>query len=243
MSANPSLLLLFHITAGGFGLIFGATALFSRKGAWLHRAAGSVFFIAMLLMSASGALYAIVKPAAAYLNVVVATVTFYLVLTSWMTVQRKEGEIGAFEKIAPLAALAAGAAGLTFGVEAINSARGQMDGIPAAPYFFFGAVGLFAAALDVSVILRRGVSGAQRIARHLWRMCLALLIAALAFFVGQGTNVFPAWLRETKIQFAPLIVVLVLTAFWLLRVLLTNWHRRRSAALARELSHARRSDP
>jgi uncharacterized membrane protein len=235
--------LLFHITAGGFGLIFGATALFARKGAWLHRRAGSVFFIAMLLMSASGALYAVVKPAAAYLNVVVATVTFYLVTTSWMTVQRKAGEIGAFEKVAPLAALAAGVGGLIFGLEATNSANGRMDGIPAAPYFFFGAVGLFAAALDVSVILRRGVSGAQRIARHLWRMGLALLIAALAFFLGQGAKVFPAGLRETKIQFAPLIVVLVLTVFWLLRVLLTNWHRRQLAALAPKLSHARQAEP
>lgn len=221
---DHSALLIFHITAGGFGLVLGATALLARKGARLHRMAGNAFFISMLLMAISGMCLAVLIPAAAKLNGVVSAVTLYLVATSWVTVLRKESESGAFEMGALLAALAIAAAGLSFGVAAADSATGTLDGIPAAAYFPFGAVALVAAALDVSVIARGGVSGAQRVARHLWRMCFALLIAAFAFFIGQAA-VLPTWVRETRTFYAPVIVILLLTVFWLLRVLLTNWYK------------------
>ena len=231
MSANLAALLIFHITAGGFGIVSGGTALFARKGAWLHRTAGNVFFVSMLLMAASGAAVAVLLPAAASLNGVVAAVTFYLVATSWVTILRKNGEAGAFEVVGLLMALAIGAAGLAFGLKATDSANGDYDSIPAGIYFGFAAIGFLGAVLDVSVVVRRGVSGAQRIARHLWRMCLALLIASLAFFVGQAA-VLPAWIRETKVNLAPLIIVLVLLLFWLFRVLFTNWYKRPSSTTA-----------
>jgi hypothetical protein len=218
--------LVFHITAGGFGLVSGGTALIARKGALLHRTAGNVFFISMLLMSASGAFLAVVTPAAPALNVIVSAVTFYLVSTSWVTILRKEGETGAFEVVAFLAALAVSAGSMIVGLAAAKSVTGSVDGIPAFLFYFFGSVAAFAAILDLKVIVRRGVSGAQRIARHLWRMCFALLLAALAFFIGQGAKVFPQAVRETGITFVPLIVVAVLMVFWLLRVLLTNWFSR-----------------
>jgi hypothetical protein len=219
-----SALLVFHIAAGGIGLIAGWTALVARKGARLHRRSGTIFFIAMIAMSIAGAIVAVLAPAAPYLNLLVASVTVYLVVTSWATVLHKEKEIGLFERVALVVALAAGIAGITFGIEAMMSAKGTKDGIPAAAYLPFGIIGLLSAALDVSVIRRGGVAGAHRIARHLWRMCAALLIGSLAFFVGQGSKVFPAWFRETNLQVAPLIVVAALLTFWLIRVHFTRWY-------------------
>jgi len=230
VSASLTAVLLFHITAGGFGLVSGGTALLARKGAWLHRTAGNVFFIAMLLMAASGAIVAVLMPAAASLNGLVAAVTFYLVATSWVTVARKDGETGAFERFGLVVALAIGVVGLTFGFRATNDAKGVYDSIPAGIYFGFAAIGFVAAVFDISVIARRGVSGAQRIARHLWRMCIAMLIASLAFFVGQAA-VLPAWVRDMKLNVVPLVIVLVLLLFWLFRVLLTGWYRRLSAVV------------
>src|ERR1700737_1212187 len=60
-------------------------------------------------------------------------------------------------------------------------ATGLKDGIPAAGYFVFGSVALLAAALDVGMFIRGGVSGVHRIARHLWRMCFAMLITTISF--------------------------------------------------------------
>jgi uncharacterized membrane protein len=39
-----------HITAGTFSILAGFVALSARKGERLHRAAGNVFFTAMLIM-------------------------------------------------------------------------------------------------------------------------------------------------------------------------------------------------
>lgn len=220
---NLTALMLFHITAGGFGLVSGATALLTRKGAWLHRNAGNVFFIAMTLMALSGGVLAVLKPAAANFNVIVSSVTIYMVATSWMTVVRKEGERGAFEVFALLVALAIAAGAVALGLKAANGPKG----LGAASFLFFGfaTVAGLAAIADVTVIMRGGVSGAQRIARHLWRMCVAMFLATLAFFVGQGAKVFPEWVRDTNLLPVPMLVVFALMLFWLWRVLLTNWWR------------------
>jgi len=218
-----SALVIFHITTGAFGLLGGTTALFSAKGSPLHRTAGNVFFIAMLGLSASAVYLAYLKPDMA--RAIGGIFTFYLVATAWATVIRKAGETGVFEFGALFLALAAAVGGLIFGLEAANSETGLKDKIPEGGYYALGSMAAFVAALDVSVIVRRGVSGAQRIARHLWRMCFALLIAAFSFLdVLDKKKFIPEAVRETKLHFAPVIIIVALLLFWLFRVLLTNWH-------------------
>jgi len=41
--------------------------------------------------------------------------------------------------------------------------------------FFMAAIALLCAAGDARMLLRVGVFGKQRVARHLWRMCFGLL--------------------------------------------------------------------
>jgi hypothetical protein len=233
--------LMFHVTAGAIGLLSGAAALAFRKGSPPHRAAGNLFLVAILAMSASGAYVALTKPVAASLNGLVAALTLYLAATAWMTVRRKAGEIGLSEYGALLMALATGAAGLAFGWQAATS-EAPKDGIPAAMYYVFAGVALFAAALDVRMIARGGVAGAQRIARHLWRMCFALLIGATAFFIGQA-KVFPPSVRETQILVAPVIAIVVLMVFWLVRVRFTKWYRARLTAGALDRAETQPASP
>jgi uncharacterized membrane protein len=71
-----------HVLAGLSALVAGALALAAPKGAWLHRKSGIVFVDAMLAMSASGALIAIVQPDVIPLNVIAGTLTFYLLLSA-----------------------------------------------------------------------------------------------------------------------------------------------------------------
>jgi uncharacterized membrane protein len=52
------LLLPIHILAGGIGLIAGYVALFSAKGATLHRKTGLLFVVAIVTLSLTGALVA-----------------------------------------------------------------------------------------------------------------------------------------------------------------------------------------
>lgn len=208
---------------GTVGLLSGAAALVFRKGSRLHRAAGNLFFPSMLIMSAIGAYGSLYVPE--MISVLVGILTFYLVATAWVTVKRREGQAGLFEFGAAFIGLAVATGGLIYGLEAANSATGLKDGFPAGPHFFFGAVALLAAVLDFRTFFRGGVSGAQRIARHLWRMCFALFIAAASLFLGQP-QVFPEGVQNTPILYAPVIVVVVLMVFWLFRVLYTNWYKK-----------------
>lgn len=218
MTSSP--LVFFHIWAALIDISFGSAALFFRKGSRLHRAAGNVFFISMLTMSASAAyLAAFVKPE--MINVLAGVLTFYLVATAWVTIRRKPGETGLFEIGAMLAASATGIGGLIFGLEAANSARGLKDGFPAAAYFGFGSVALCFAGSDIRMLVRGGVSGAQRIARHLWRMSFALLIATASLFLGQQ-KMFPEGVRGTKALFVPVVVIIVAMIYWMIRIRFTN---------------------
>jgi len=100
-------------------------------------------------------------------------------------------------------------------------------GVPAGMNFFMDSVVLLAAAGDIRMLMRGGISGAQRIARHLWRMCFGLFIASGSFFLGQQ-QVFPHWLRKTNVLFIPAILPLILLIFWLFRVRFTKGYKRKS---------------
>jgi hypothetical protein len=158
-------------------------------------------------------------------SVSVAILTFYLAATAWMTVKRNEGGVGLFEKGALIAVLGVAVALLIFGLRAAS--------IPAArpgsyvPFFVFASFAAFASAMDIRVVLRGGISGAPRIARHLWRMCFALFFAAAFFFLGQQ-GIMPRFMRGSPILFVPALAPLVLMFFWLFRVRLTNWFTNKS---------------
>jgi hypothetical protein len=53
--------------------------------------------------------------------------------------------------------------------------------------FFIGSVMLLAAAGDVRMLVHGGVLGAKRTARHIWRLCFGLFIAAGSFFGARQT--------------------------------------------------------
>lgn len=209
-----------HIAAGAVGLLSGAAAAIFKKGSRRHRLAGNVFFVSMLAMSASGAIVAWFKPAMA--SVVAGLLTFYLVATGWATIKRRAG--GSFDWLALAFAVSVAALGLSSGLEALGSENGAKDGFPAAIYFVFGGIAALAALLDVKVIGRRGIAGAQRIVRHLWRMLFGLLMATSSFFLGQA-QLFPEPIRKTGVLVLPVVLVILVLVFWLVRVLFTQWHQ------------------
>jgi len=204
-----------HIVAGSAALISGGAALALRKGGRWHGRSGTVFFAAMIAMTLTGALVAAVKPERA--TAVIAIITCYLVATAWRTAKRRDGRAGRFELAALAVVIACALAQLGFGLAAMESPRGRLDSLPYQPIFFFAGLAALAAALDLNFILRRRLSGAQRIGRHLWRMCAALLIAATSFFQGQQ-NEFPDAVRGSAVWYLPALAVLAALLFWMLRV-------------------------
>jgi hypothetical protein len=176
----------------------------------------------MLSLSASGAYLGFMKHQ--LLNGLQGVLTFYLVGTAWWTAKRRDRETGIFDWGALMVPLAVGTGLVFYGLEAANSQQGSKGSYPAVAYFIFGFVALLFAAEDVRMLARGGVFGAQRIARHLRRMCYALFTATGSFFLGQQ-QVFPAALRKTNLLFIPAFLPLLLMIFWLFRVLFTNKDR------------------
>jgi hypothetical protein len=217
--------LLFHICAGTLGFLSGVVAVFLRKGSRRHALAGTVFVISMLSLAASGVYMAIMKSQPG--NILGGTLTFYLVATAWITAKRRntDGATGLFDWGALLVVSALAAVELTFGLEAAINPTGSKYGYPPWPYFFLGSVALIAATGDVRMLVRSGISGTQRIARHLWRMCFAFFIAASSIFLARQ-HLFPALLRKTGVLFLLSFFPLILMIFWLVRVLFTNAFKR-----------------
>jgi len=100
--------------------------------------------------------------------------------------------------------------------------------------FFMAAIALLCAAGDARMLLRVGVFGKQRVARHLWRMCFGLFIATGSFFLGQQ-QVFPAWVRGSNMLLIPALLPLGLLIFWLGRVRFTYAHRKISMPRKRDV--------
>jgi uncharacterized membrane protein len=210
---NP--LIPIHIAAGSMALLSGAAALSAPKGRPLHAKAGTVFFGAMLAMTGTGAVIAALKPERG--TAVIGILTAYLVATSWATTRRRDGVAGTFERAAMLVALGCAAAFATFLVQSAMSPTGRVDLLPAGVHVPFGLLALLAAGLDYRFIRGAPLSGRQRIARHLWRMCAALLIAAFSFFLGQQRSM-PVFMRGSPLLALPPLAVLAAMVFWIARV-------------------------
>jgi hypothetical protein len=212
----------FHIAMGTVGLLSGALAMAVRKGSRLHRAAGNVFFVSMLATAASAVYAGIEKPYRPAIGEGV--LAFYWIASGWLTAKRKDAQLGRAEYGILLLALATVAVNVILGVQARNSPNGLLDGIPAAFYFFFAGIAALGAVFDVRMIIRRGLSGARRIARHLLRMSAGLTLAAANLFIG-NSQVFPAALRDANVLFVPVMLALGLLIFWFIRVRFTGWYR------------------
>lgn len=205
--------LMLHIGGGAAALVTGFAALAAPKGRPIHRAAGTLFVLAMLVMAFFAVVVALLRNQP--LNVVAGAFTLYLVGTAWLTVRRPDGVAGR-----------AGTAGFVF-VSAVAVAGFVIawlgwagDRAPVSALYVLAAVAALAAAADLNVLLRRGVSGPARIARHLWRMCTALFIASGSFFLGQMDEI-PQALRGPHLfvlALAPLAALL----FWMIRVRFTR---------------------
>jgi uncharacterized membrane protein len=214
-------MIIVHIVAGLTALVAGAAALASRKGGRLHRRSGLVFAYSMLVMAASGALIGAAR--GQVINVIAGSLTFYLVSTGTMTIRRPTTGARWVDAGSLLAAVAISLGCLAATGLAITRGGEVIGYLPV--YFMFGGAAVLAAVGDARVLLYGASRGRQRLVRHLWRMCFALWIATSSFFLGQA-RLFPEPLRIYPLLATPVLLVLALTAYWIVRVSFTAWQPR-----------------
>ncbi|HEV7660797.1 MAG TPA: hypothetical protein VGO55_13240 [Allosphingosinicella sp.] len=214
--AGAATLLTLHIAGGSVGMISGTMALTVRKGSRVHVLAGRTFFISMLVMASIGALVSPFLVTAQgnpkLFDSIAGSFTCYLVMTGWMTMRRKAGTIGRAEVAAFVFAALLAAAAILLGTRTAGGGTG---------YYVIGGIIALAAALDLKVILNRGIAGTPRMARHVWRMCLALFVAIGSFFLGQQ-RVMPESVQGSLWLDIPPLAVLAMMLFWLLKLRLAK---------------------
>ncbi len=228
---TTSIVLALHITGGSLGILSGMASLFPKKGSRLHKKIGNVFFYSMILMTLTATYLAIFsKPSA--INATIGLLTFYMVVTAQSTATNLKGKNRWIEYAGLFFILGIFIFLVIISLEVAKSEKGYLsDGIPAAAYYSYAVIALLALSLDIKVIIKGGVYGAQRVARHLWRMCFALFVACGSLFLGQP-QVFPEPIRKLPLLATPVIISILVLFFWLIKVYVGRRFKRSRRKLA-----------
>ncbi|QNM96014.1 hypothetical protein [Chitinimonas koreensis] len=227
-------LLWLHIAGGTVGIAAGTLVLLLPKGGRLHRLCGRVFFASMSVAFAIGAGVAPFLDDGQRPNFVAGLFSLYLVVSGWLTLRRRRRGTGPLDLLGLAIAAATAIAGAMLVQLAKASPTGTVDGAPVQSFYLFLVLGTVASLDDLGAIVRKGYTGAARIARHLWRMCAALFFASGSLFLGQP-QVFPAYLRESAWLFLPVVLPLLCMLSWLLRLAWKSWRMRSATVQSRAL--------
>jgi hypothetical protein len=92
--------------------------------------------------------------------------------------------------------------------------------VPVFMLLFLASITTLAAAGDIRVMWSGALRGGQRLARHLWRMCFALFIAAGSFFSirARVARVLPGPFTTGTMRALPVLLVFIAMFYWLWRV-------------------------
>lgn len=217
------LLLPIHIAAGGLAIVLGAVALSVKKGGTIHRRSGLLFVCAMLVMGFSASILGFLKSPTDG-NVFTGLLTAYFVGTALTTVRPVSPWTRTVNGVAltVVAGLALGS--IVGGVKAFNNPGLSPGGVPfriiGVMSFILATVMTLAAVGDVRV-LRFGLPrGGPRLARHLWRMCFALFIAAGSFFSirERVAKILPEPFTAGPMRALPILLLFGAMFYWLWRV-------------------------
>ena len=225
------MLLSIHIAAGGLAIVLGAVALLAKKGGTIHRRSGLLFVYSMLVLGATAALLGFRKSPTDG-NVFGGLMTVYFVGTALTTVRPVSSWTRRSNVAALIVAVGLALVDIAGGVKAFNSPRGLLNGVPFMMLFFIAGMMILAATGDVR-IMRFGVPrGGPRLARHLWRMCFALFIAAGSFFSirERVAKILPQSFTTAPMRALPILLVFGAMFYWL-------WRVRRRGALPVLLQH------
>jgi hypothetical protein len=168
----------------------------------------------MLSMSLTGAAAMAAGGRTSAANVLAGLLTTYLVTTAVTTVSPRSPRIQSLDRGAMVAALAFGVVIVVVALGILVTRNGNSRGL-AFVLLIVGGIALPAGVGDRRMLRAGGLQGAQRLRRHLWRMCLALFILVASFVLGRR---FPEALRILPIRLIPFVVLVSMSiSLWRLR--------------------------
>jgi uncharacterized membrane protein len=220
-----SMVLPIHIAAAGLALVLGTVALLVKKGGTIHRRSGLLFVYAMLVMGFSASILGFLESKSPTDgNVFAGLITAYFVGTALTTVRPVSPWTRRINAAALTVAVLLALGAVVGGVEAFNSPHLSPGGVPfrtiGVMSFFLATVMVLAAAGDVRIMRFGMPRGGPRLARHLWRMCFALFIAAGSFFSirERVAKILPEPFTSGPMRALPILLLFGAMFYWLWRV-------------------------
>lgn len=205
------LILFFHILGGFIALASAGISVATVKGSLWHRRAGSIYVLAMLIVTLTTLALVAIRPNIFLL--VIGIFSFYLVFTGWRSARVRDGRPRSVDHLAGAVMALTGLGMLGFGASGLLTSSGSQPIL----LLIFGSIGLVMSLSDWRDWRAGPIAGKSRIARHLTRM-LAGTIATLTAAVVVNATFLPtlvAWLGPTAV-ITPLIF------WWNARVLVTQ---------------------
>ena len=146
--------------------------------------------------------------------------TVYFVVTALTTVRPVSSWTRRIHVAALIVAVGLALVDIAGGVKAFNSPRGSLNGAPFAMLFFLATVMILSAIGDVRIMRFGMPRGRPRLARHLWRMCFALFIAAGSFFSirERVATILPEPFTTAPMRALPILLLFGAMFYWLWRV-------------------------
>ncbi len=204
-----------HAPAGTVVLVTAVFAMFVKKGSARHRKAGSWFTVSMMVMLVSGI-------AAAYLknsldDMMLGALVMYTVFTAWLAAHHKQNEPGLMEVIALIWVTG-------FAITAFSISMGWREVEAPFAYLMWGGLAILFALGDIRNLYHSGLSGIQRIIRHVWRIGFSLVWAALAFtdkiVKMMGANLKSMQEEQLLLIVAiPTMLILITILYWIIKIL------------------------
>jgi uncharacterized membrane protein len=216
-----------HVAAGAVAMVLGAVALLASKGGRLHRKSGLLFVLAIITMGISGSILAtrfgLTNP-----NVLGGFVSAYFVTTALTTVRPTSAWTRRLDATALVVAIVLTVVEICLGFMALASPTTipgcsgcrTIGGVPFFMLFFLATITALAAVGDVRLMRTGALRAGPRLARHSWRMCFALFIAAGSFFSipERVAKILPQAFATPALRALPIVCVFVAMFYWLWRV-------------------------
>ncbi len=211
---EPAFLGTAHFAVGCVAIIVGFAAFAARKGARIHRSAGAIFVVTMLLLTMSGLWLSFARDI--LFTVFLSTIAFHAVFTGWATAAKKSRVGMMANKASPLVSAAITIGAVFGGAKAAAAPGGMMNGLPPAAFYVIAMTAFLIFVFDLTFNLAGAPSEQRRITRHVWRMGFSFFLATGIFFFGNN-HVLPEILRTPVFLSAPVIAVIVWTVYYAVR--------------------------
>ena len=204
-----------HAPAGALVLVTAVLAMFAKKGSALHRKAGSCFTVFMMVMLVSGMVAAYLKNSIG--DMMLGAIVMYTVFTAWLAAHHRKNEIGLLEVTALIWIVG-------FAIIAFAISMGWREVEAPFAYLIWGGLAILCILGDIRNLYHFGLSGTQRIIRHVWRIGFSLVWAALAF-TDKIVKMMGANLKSMQeeqlflIVAIPTMFILVTILYWIIKIL------------------------